>query len=703
MKDYSPELVSIHALNNFLPADSSARSQMFSSHFSQKLTLDRPDKRLLMSGLEFMMSKYTLNNAMPETGRLFRIIPRYGDIHSQRSINNLDGFYPEYLVIYENEQGIFNCFTINYHTSYHTHFGFKNKFSKAFLNAREGDVLPKGFVITDTPGNSTEKGFTEYNFGKNLNMAFMSHPAVSEDGIMICEDVLKDLEFRIYDKRDITLGLTGIPVNLYGDENNYKFLPDIGEYINPTKALMYKRRINSSNSREDGYRIVDTPASLSAKALMAVDNVFDEGIFINRQTKDKALRTRVIDIKVYRNQNIAEVPSNMVTQLDKYENGMHNYNQAIVNAYRDIKLEINKTKHRFDEQMFIGHELMNQYVRATLMIRSRETGKPKLSHRLDLMDQYRIEVITETIMSPGVGSKLTDIRGSKGVICYIAKPEEMPVSEDGVRADIVMDNNSTISRMNLGKLYEQYMGQCTVNITKHVKSALKAGMNTYGDIHDYLLGFLRIASPIQYDYFSKLQGDEINEYINDINENEFRLFYPVDNPTDPITMINEIEHSIYQPHLGRVTYTGLDGKLCTTKDRCRIGPIYIMVLQQIADNWLAVSSSSLQHFGIPGPTTKSQKFSKPYKANPVRNVGETESRVFAGYMGREAIAELMDRNLNVNSHKTIYRKLLTSEKPTNIDRLIDRSEIPLGEHRTLKIFDHLTISAGFETVYEEED
>jgi hypothetical protein len=392
----------------------------------------------------------------------------------------------------------------------------------------------------------------------------------------------------------------------------------------------------------------------------------------------------------------------MVTQLTKYENGMNNFNKAVIQAYKDIKAEINKTKHRFDEHMFIGHDLMNQYVRATLMVRSFETGKPKLSHRLDMMDQFRIEVTTETIMTPDIGSKLTDIRGSKGVVCYIAKPEEMPVSEDGVRADIVMDNNSTVSRMNLGKLYEQYLGQCTSNITKHVKTQLNRSTNNYEELHNYILGFLRITSPIQYDHFSNLNNKEIKEYIDDIYEKEFRLFYPVDNPVDSVNLINELENSIYQPHLGKVKYTGLDGVECVTKDKCRIGPMYIMVLQQIADNWLAVSSSSLQHFGIPGPTTKSQKFAKPYKANPVRNVGETESRVFASYMGREAIAELMDRNLNVNSHKDIYRKILTADKPTDIERLVDREEIPLGQHRTLKIFDHLTISAGFKTVFEDE-
>ncbi len=702
MESYKPELVSIHALNNFLPSDSSSRSQMFSSHFSQKLTLDNPDKRLLVSGMEHMLSKYTLNNAMPENGRLYRIIPRYGDSYTQNQISSIDGYYPEYLIIYENEQGVFDCFVVNYYTSYHTHFGFKNKFSKEFLNAREGDYLPKGFIITDTPANAGTGDEKEYTFGKNLNIAYMSHPASSEDGIIVCEDVLEQMEFRIFDKREITLGLTGLPVNLYGDENNFKFLPDIGEYINSNKALMYKRRISTSSVKNDGFRIIDSPAMLSKKSLMVVDSVFDEPTYINRQTKNNVKSTRVIDIKVYRNNNINEVPDNMVEQLKKYENGMLNYNIAIVNAYNDLKKDIFKTKHSNEEQMYIGHELMNQVVRAKLMIRSYETGKPKLSHRLDTMDQYRIEVITETVMIPYIGSKLTDIRGSKGVICHIAKPEEMPVTEDGVRADIIMDNNSTISRMNLGKLYEQYLSQCCVNINKHVKHCFDNNEANYNDLHAYILGFLKITSPKQYEVFNQLNNSQIKEYIDELRTEPFRLFFPVDNPVDHMGVIKDIENSIYQPHLGKVSYVGLDGERCVTKKNVRIAPVYIMVLQQIADSWLAVSSSSLQHFGIPGPTTKSQKFAKPYKANPVRNVGETESRVFAAYMGREAIAEMMDRNLNVNVHKDIYKQLLTADKPTNIDNLVDRNVTPLGDHRTLKIFDHLTISAGFKTTYESE-
>jgi DNA-directed RNA polymerase beta subunit len=45
-------------------------------------------------------------------------------------------------------------------------------------------------------------------------------------------------------------------------------------------------------------------------------------------------------------------------------------------------------------------------------------------------------------------------------LCQIAKPEDMPVDQNGNRADIIMDPNSTVSRMNLGRVYEMY-----INIT----------------------------------------------------------------------------------------------------------------------------------------------------------------------------------------------------------------------------------------------
>jgi len=57
-----------------------------------------------------------------------------------------------------------------------------------------------------------------------------------------------------------------------------------------------------------------------------------------------------------------------------------------------------------------------------------------------------------------VGDKLAGRHGNKGVISKIVPIEDMPYLEDGTAVDIIISPLSVISRMNLGQLYETYVG-----------------------------------------------------------------------------------------------------------------------------------------------------------------------------------------------------------------------------------------------------
>ena len=96
-----------------------------------------------------------------------------------------------------------------------------------------------------------------------------------------------------------------------------------------------------------------------------------------------------------------------------------------------------------------------------------------------------------------------------------------------------------------------------------------------------------------------------------------------------------------------------------------------MLLDKIADDWSSVSSGKLQHFGVLAPMTKTEKFALPYRNSPVRTIGETEGRIFSGYCGREAIAEMMDRSNSPNTQRAVVWNILNSQNPTNIDKIVD--------------------------------
>lgn len=308
----------------------------------------------------------------------------------------------------------------------------------------------------------------------------------------------------------------------------------------------------------------------------------------------------------------------------------------------------------------------------------------------------------------------------KGVIVKVVPDEMMPVDANGTRADIVMDNGSTISRMNVGRLQEQYVGaacwQVTYNIRKmanitkltlsdvrkQITSMYNTNLQLFQEIYNYVLGFLELVSPKQFIYYrDRLSNEEKIDWIVHTMVKGLYLFYPIGNEIEHTQVIRNIQ-SKYPPVYGPVSYIDNSGKKVTTHENIRIAPLYIMLLEKIADDWSSTSSGKLQALGVLTPATKSDKHSTPSRNTPVRTVGETEGRIFAGYCGREAIAEQMDRNNSPATHRYIYKTILNAEKPGNIPDAVNREHIPLGGIKPMQLINSISICAGWMSVYEPE-
>lgn len=292
----------------------------------------------------------------------------------------------------------------------------------------------------------------------------------------------------------------------------------------------------------------------------------------------------------------------------------------------------------------------------------------------------------------------------------------MPIDSQGVRADIVMDAGSTINRMNLGRLYEQYFGSAAQHLSRNIRQMLnipeglgfsetmkrlrKVDPMIQDQAYQHVLGFYQLLSEEQYLFFRDgVSLEDRVEHLGDIIREGIYLFYPINNQRDIEQAVMDVEMSPYKPPYDRVSYVGNSGQRVLTEQPFRIGPLYMMLLEKITDDWSSVSSGKLQHFGILSPTTKSEKYAYPFRNSPVRTIGETEGRIFAGYCGREAIAEMMDRSNNPTTHRHIVWQLLSADKPTNIEKIVDRQAIPLGASKPLQLVRHISMTSGWQPVY----
>jgi hypothetical protein len=308
----------------------------------------------------------------------------------------------------------------------------------------------------------------------------------------------------------------------------------------------------------------------------------------------------------------------------------------------------------------------------------------------------------------------------KGVICYIAKPEEMPVDSEGNRADIVMDGLSTVNRMNVSRLYEQYINAASRDVSKRVRRMLGVQEGDYkgalerivqmetqqpdelNRIWDYLMGYYECVSARMHslimarpDKLARRRG-----HLASIVEKGIYIYYPTDNENEYSDIIRHCESRGYAPVYGPVTYVDEYGVPGVTETPVRIGSVYMMLLEKIGDDAAAVSSGKYQHFGVLSQVTNTDKYSMPCRNNAVRALGEAEIRLYTSYVGPEVTAELLDRNNSPFTHRHLLHNLMSAVMPSNVESLVNRKEIPLGGSRPLQLVKHLLSTSGIKFVYK---
>lgn len=684
------ELLSMVGLNPWVGNNSGAREYMFTSHIGQRLIVDGATEKRVQTGMEIEFAKYTFAARMPVTGQVIKLIQKY-------TPNMTTGSYIEntkIAVIYEElDSKRINILEIPAYKSFHQTFGYRLVEKPIMSQLSPGMVIPKDTVLADSPSVSEVGG---YKYGTELNVAFMSHPAVAEDGMMISEEAIKKLTYTKIETRVIEFGESKFPINLYGDDENYKGFPDIGDYIRDDGMICCLR--------EHG---IDLGPACMSKENLKKPMYFssDEKIYSGGG------KSKVIDINVtYNKAANGIIPSGCERQIEKYINASRPYYSNLIATEAEIRKN-RKIKHGVDK-IDIGPDLHRVLYDAHVMLDpggdSASTVINKL-YRRSALDMYKIEITLETKVVPTLGLKVTDSHGGKGVICRVVKASEMPVDKNGVVADIVADDISTLKRSNLGRIYEHYVGSVCMEVKFRIRDYF--GLDRFSkyehhwvdgyirdkDWHgafDILLTLYKISNERTAIHFSTLTDEEKIEHISYVVVNGPYLFIPPDTQKPHLQMVREFEET-FKPLYDKVSVMGPNNQRQWTKSKVRIAPMYILTLEKIADAWSSLSSGKLNHFGVLAPINKTEKYTSPIKKSPVKVLSESDGRIYASYTTDKCVAEVTDRNNNPITHREIVKSILNAEKPGYIVEAVDRNKVPYGGSRPLQMVNHMLLCYGF--------
>lgn len=610
---------------------------MLSRQITKSLSLYKSETRHVLSGVEKQYGKTVHMVKLENDSRIYTIIPKYS--------NNV---IIEVIVIYQDLVTMkFDFRTIVKFKKHQPSFGFNVKWAEGLLDLEPGTELESGTVLATT---ESIDDFGNLNVGTNVNVAFTSHLETAEDAFIISEPCRNKFAYDKETEHVAKLNSNDIPLNLYGTIDKPMVLPKVGDKVPGSGYIFASRKFNNEKLL----------TQFTKKSLTKLDPMFDDCLAVRDHGGV------VSDIVVTFNKQAYKRPimPELEEQLFHYVRQQESYEDAFIKAGRDIASEYGYGA-KFD------NELHAEQVRLRML---RHPGIRPIKKKSTL-ETFNIKIKVKHHLLPNKSYKLASYSGHKGIISDIWPEERMPVDIDGNRADLLLFSGSTIGRMNVGGLYEQYINGAVVKVSKVIRD----NFNTWGvdKTYNYLLGFLKLFGNEQYEHFLSLDNFDRNEVLEDICKTSVYVYLPVDNDKLIMDITIDIANSKeYRPPKGPVSFVS-EGEKVITNDSILIAPMHLMLLSKTGSTWLSVSSPKLNHYGIPTAPQGSSSRGLTWSPNPVR-FGNTEFRLYAAYGSPELLVMIKERANSLEVQRLVYRNILKADKPTDIEDVAPTSEVPYG-------------------------
>lgn len=408
------ELLVPHANNT-----DAMRLNMFSNHINQFVHLKTPEYPKVFTNFEDQIGEYSV--AYKRAEQSFTIINKIvkNDYNYDLIVQYRDGTYD----------------VLHYRAARNITEDYGYKLNDCLADKEVGDHVDKGEFVYKSDNYDDDGNFS---YGVNLKTIWLAYKNKTyEDGVIISDSAAKKLTSYKVEKTMFTINGNDILLNLYGDDQTYKSFPKVGDHTD-SRILVASRRRDKRTAlydlQTDKMREVD-PTNDDI-IYTGGGTIVDIDVFSNVSLNDLRKRTDIFNkeiLEVVENNNrywheMAEalekiIPVKMLSEADfkaeREEFGI------VIKHPMDRELNPNKYTDELAYYWKLAHENIDE------RIQWRYDGKS--------FDNFKIQftILKENPLVPG--SKLTGRYGNKGVVTEIVPTEEMPVTSDGVRAEIILN------------------------------------------------------------------------------------------------------------------------------------------------------------------------------------------------------------------------------------------------------------------------
>lgn len=631
-----------------------ARGTMLGGQVQSRIITSGHEPNPTFSGAETEYAKATFYTAIPCDARIISVIQIYP---TDGTLNTFKE-NPETIVIYEdltakqNGSRVIDAVSVKRYTINDPVFGYDEKINHNAMSRLSPDAyVPKDTKLSGSPA-VTDDG--DWAYGTPTLIALMTLKGVAEDSWIISESyAAKKLKTVGYAVRHLSIGEREYPKNLHGNDDIYKILPDIGEYVNTKYGddLLFAKA-----TMDDDFTL-----GLTKRKTQTFNfNYGDTGEYIPPGCK-------VVDIRVLYDGG-SRLPDEMTAQLRKYLVAHDHSSRRILSAVRDYKRKYPDT--------IIGHKLNTLYRDALHYTRDRNGKKKVATHRrAKPVGTWSVEVVLRYEMSLIETAKLAGLHGNKGVVGAVWPDCQMPTDKFGRVADLIGDPDSIAKRMNYGVTHELSRNNYNWHVAQYMREAVKR--NDYEAAWLAYVNFLYAVYPEQ-DYYDtpiakrKEYVDAALAYADSTDCKLLRVHCPTDNPVAGDRMIRRLRKLFGEEVKSPVRYSTDGVRYHTTVDDVEMGHAYFIHLEKIGDDWAATSTPRLQALGFLAKLTDSTRGLLPYRDQATRAKGEDEVRSDSSVVGPEAIREQLLAASSADVQRVIAKRHLKEGTPI-IDNIYDRN------------------------------
>lgn len=465
------DLLGTSLLQPFTNTNAGARKIMAGTHRTHIFPLIKAEKAILETGYEIRFGDYS--SSVIKADANYKVIGKVSKF----------SFAPNhhYWLILENiethELDVIERISYQYVTESYGYLYNNDYMDSLFI----GDSIPKDTIIQKS------LAFDEYNNrtdGVNFNVAYLALDDNMEDSIIFSDKAAEKLTSSLVKPVEIMINDNDIPINLYGDGNTYKIIPDIGEDIKDANLIALRKE-----KKEESFY---TQSITNLNKLMISD-------------EKKQVHGKVIDIDIFCN-NPAILDLEYYAQIKAYYNEQERYNREIVQLVQTYASSPSIYKLSYELQKLFGNakRVMNhdQYI-----------DKRPFSNII-----LEVTVLEEKKMEEG--DKASNRYGGKGVLSQIIPQNLMPrfknMRGEYEYVDVIFNSSTMINRENVGQTFElsiNHIGDAIVNkiISEHINLE-----EAYNMIHK----FISMCSPQQAEYLASkkeyMTNEELAYYIESI-------------------------------------------------------------------------------------------------------------------------------------------------------------------------------------------